>query len=169
MTTRFDGTTLYDQNFNIENELESVEVNGQTTNFTYDANGIRVKTVQPNGTLIDTPFPDYEVENPGLSTQTVRITLTIAGQAVATRVVTSSTSTYYYLFTDHLGSTVLMASQNSAKNQLEPVTGSRATYYPFGDYRGTPPTQTLTDRGFTGQKSNNQPAADLGLLYYNAR
>ena len=49
------------------------------------------------------------------------------------------------------------------------VTNGRTTYYPFSDYRGTPPSQTLTDRGFTGQKSNNQPAADLGLLYYNAR
>ena len=56
--------------------------------------------------------------------------------------------------------------QNSNGN---PMTNSRVTHYSFGDYRGTPPSQTLTDRGFTGQKSNNQPVADLGLLYYNAR
>ena len=49
------------------------------------------------------------------------------------------------------------------------VTNKQAGYYPFGDYRGTPLSQTLTDRGFTGQRSNNQPATDLGLLYYNAR
>ena len=34
----------------------------------------------------------------------------------------------------------------------------------FGSYR-TAPSQTYTDRGFTGQKHND----DLGLIYYNAR
>src|SRR5690606_6486977 len=43
--------------------------------------------------------------------------------------------------------------------------GSEAHYLPFGGYRGTAPTQTLTDRGYTGQKEN----LDLGLMYYNAR
>ena len=170
MTKRYEGGILYTQNFNIENELTSVTVNNQTTTFAYDASGLRVKTIQPNGTIVDSPFPDYEVENPGQSSQIIRITLSIAGQSVAQRVITSSSSTYYYLFTDHLGSIVLMGIQNSGKNLLEEVAYSRAYYYPFGDYRGTPPSQTLTDRGFTGQKSNNQPGAnDLGLLYYNAR
>ncbi|MBX3061318.1 MAG: hypothetical protein KF770_33085, partial [Anaerolineae bacterium] len=35
----------YTQNFNVENELASVVNNGSTTSFTYDAAGIRVKTV----------------------------------------------------------------------------------------------------------------------------
>jgi hypothetical protein len=40
------------------------------------------------------------------------------------------------------------------------------TYLPFGGYRpGSAPTQTITDRDFTGQKEN----MELGLLYYNAR
>jgi hypothetical protein len=53
------------------------------------------------------------------------------------------------------------------------VTGSTARYYPlrlrqgrlFGGYRGFDPSQTITDRDFTGQKEN----MELGLLYYNAR
>ncbi|MCB8953074.1 MAG: RHS repeat-associated core domain-containing protein [Ardenticatenales bacterium] len=50
------------------------------------------------------------------------------------------------------------------------VGGSRARYLPFGSYR-TAPTHLqpaglpYTDRGFTGQKHND----DVGLIYYNAR
>jgi len=37
---------------------------------------------------------------------------------------------------------------------------------PFGGYRpGTAPSQTITDRDFTGQREN----MELGLLYYEAR
>jgi RHS repeat-associated protein len=45
------------------------------------------------------------------------------------------------------------------------LSGSTAYYLPFGSYRGTPPSQTITDRSFTGQKEN----MEIGLLYYNAR
>ena len=44
------------------------------------------------------------------------------------------------------------------------VAGSLARYRPYGSYRTTP-TQTLTDRDFTGQRENRE----LGLLYYQAR
>ena len=44
------------------------------------------------------------------------------------------------------------------------VGGSRTRYLPFGGYR-TAPSQTFTDRGYTGQQHND----DLGLIYYNAR
>ena len=39
-----------------------------------------------------------------------------------------------------------------------------ARNYPFGAWRTTP-SQTLTDRGYTGHRHNN----DLGLIYMNAR
>jgi len=45
------------------------------------------------------------------------------------------------------------------------VTGSTTRYLPYGGYRGTAPTQSITDRDFTGQKEN----MELGLLYYQAR
>ncbi len=50
------------------------------------------------------------------------------------------------------------------------VPGSEARYTPFGDWR-TEPTAGLTDRGYTGHKSNNLGggADDLGLIYMNAR
>ncbi|MBX3056322.1 MAG: hypothetical protein KF770_07615 [Anaerolineae bacterium] len=47
---------------------------------------------------------------------------------------------------------------NSSNN---PVPGSRTWYLPFGGYRpGSAPTQTITDRDFTGQREN----MELGLL-----
>jgi hypothetical protein len=126
--------------------------------FTYNAASIRVKTIQPDGTIIDTPFPGYEVENPGLSSQTVRLTFAMAGQPVALQVLTSSSSNTYFLYNDHLGSLTAVNSGSTL------VSGSRTYYDPFGNYRGTPPSQTLTGRGYTGQKEN----MELGLLYYNA-
>lgn len=80
---------------------------------------IRVKTVAPNGTITDYPFPGYEVENP-TGSPTVRITFSIAGQAVALKVIGSSTNTYY-LYNDHLGSTATMSTTSGGT-----VTGSTA-------------------------------------------
>ncbi|MCI0728561.1 MAG: hypothetical protein L0332_17830 [Chloroflexi bacterium] len=63
MVTRSDSTGSYTQNFDIENRLASVTKAGAgTTTFTYDANGQRMLTVKPDGTLILTPFPNYEEE-----------------------------------------------------------------------------------------------------------
>lgn len=68
-------------------------------------------------------------------------------------------STLCYTHNDHLGTTALSNGAGVG------VAGSATRYAPFGSYRGTPPTQTLTDRDFTSQKHNR----DLGLIYYNAR
>ena len=63
MTSRTDLTGTYTQLFDVENRLTSVTKAGLgTTSFAYDAAGIRVKTLQPNGTVIYTPFPTYEEE-----------------------------------------------------------------------------------------------------------
>ncbi len=140
----------YTQNFNVENELASVVNNGSTTTFTYDAAGMRVKSVEPGGKTTYYAFPGYEEEVVG-STTTRRITYSVAGQAVALRVypVGSSSSTLTYLHSDHLGSTSLATTTNGAV-----VNGSTARYLPFGDWR-TEPTAGLTDRGFTGHMHNN--------------
>ncbi|MBX3060204.1 MAG: hypothetical protein KF770_27420 [Anaerolineae bacterium] len=153
----------YSHTFNVENELVSVVNNGNTTTFAYDASGIRVKAVAPNGTVTDYPFPGYEVESP-TSNPTTRITFSIAGQAVALKVIGSSTATYY-LYTDHLGSTSTMSTTAGGT-----VSGSTSRYYPFGDWR-TEPTANLTDRGFTGHLHNNLGNApdDIGLVYMQAR
>ena len=65
-----------------------------------------------------------------------------------------------HLHNDHLGSNSVM-SYNSGAGE---VAGSRTRYLPFGDYR-TAPTQTFTDRGYTGHLHDD----GLGLVYMNAR
>ncbi|MBE7528926.1 MAG: hypothetical protein HND44_21130 [Chloroflexi bacterium] len=139
MTLRNAGTANdYTHIFNVENELVSVVNNGSTTTFAYDASGIRVKAVAPNnGTVTDYPFPGYEVESP-TSNPTVCLTFSIAGQAVALKVMGSSSATYY-LYNDHLGSTSTMSITSGGT-----VSVSTSRYYPFGDWR-TEPTANLTD------------------------
>ena len=99
----------------------------------------------------------------GTSVTARRVTYMIAGQAVASRVQTFSPTagnTLYRLYTDHLGSTITHSTMSGGT-----VAGANTYYLPYGSYRGTPPTQTLTDRDFTGQRENRE----LGLLYYQAR
>ncbi|MCB8943497.1 MAG: RHS repeat-associated core domain-containing protein [Ardenticatenaceae bacterium] len=136
---------------------------GQSTQFFYDAAGMRVKTVEPNGTIIDTPFPGYEVENP-TGTAITRRTYTLAGQAIAVRVSgdpVSGNNDRIFIYSDHLGSNSAMVYDTAGTL----VGGSLTRYLPFGGYRGTPPSQGITDRDFTGQREN----MELGLLYYQAR
>lgn len=164
MSKRVEGGVTYTQNFNVENELSSVAISGQTTSFTYDAAGIRVKTVHPGGKTSYYPFPGYEEEVNG-STTTRRVTYAVAGQTVALRVqvVGSSNNTLYYLHSDHLGSTSLATTTAGAV-----VSCSTSRYHPFGSFRTTP-TAGLTDVGFTGHRHNNLGAGDLGLVYMGAR
>jgi RHS repeat-associated protein len=103
------------------------------------------------------------VENPTGSV-TVRLTFYIAGQSVAFKVMGGTTSSYY-LYTDHLGSTSKISTTSGGA-----VTGTTSRYYPFGGWR-TEPTTTLTDMGYTGHRHNNLGSApdDIGLIYMNAR
>jgi RHS repeat-associated protein len=163
--------------------------NGTVTLFRYDGSGQRTQTeVQPDTshrTITHYPFPFYEVEiqkeylpcgsNDGLeealnlvpdpncwvTTQTTtRSTYFLAGQAVATRVITSVwPGTLYYIHTDHLGST------SQLSNTLgQPVNNTTARYLPYGGYRTTP-TADLTEMGYTGHHENRE----IGLTYMNAR
>jgi RHS repeat-associated protein len=77
--------------------------------------------------------------------------------------VTLFTTTLSFFLNDHLGSTSLLSDVNGV-----PVPNSTGRYLPFGNWR-TEPTANLTDRGFTGHKSNNLGSNDLGLIYMNAR
>jgi YD repeat-containing protein len=52
----------------VENELSSVGNNGRTTSFTYDAAGLRTKTIAPSGVTTYYPFPGYEEEVNGRTT-----------------------------------------------------------------------------------------------------
>jgi len=192
MVTRIEGSTTYNQVFDVENRLKTVSLTGNSavTNFAYDASGQRLRTaVAPSGSPVanDTrtfttyPFPGYEVEQTDTwqylcadkggtncswqwsHTSTVtRKTYFLGGQAVATRVESlpaQSGDGFYYLHSDHLGSSILLTNSSGVK-----VTGSETRYYPYGAQRLVP-SQTITDRNFTGQKEN----LEIGLIYYNAR
>ena len=122
-------------------------------------------TATPTSTAPTSPTPT-STPLPQTRITTVRLTVSIAGQPIAQRTVEKdenevilSTSLHYFVV-DHLGSTRAMVHHSGGGI----VAGSIADYKPFGDYRTTP-TQTITDRDFTGQKENRE----LGLLYYNAR
>ncbi|VAW41264.1 hypothetical protein MNBD_CHLOROFLEXI01-25, partial [hydrothermal vent metagenome] len=93
-----------------------------------------------------------------------RVTFMLAGQAIAVKVSgdpTSDNNGIFYLFTDHLGSTVVLTKDSDGYILADSLT----RYMPFGEYRGTAPSQTMTDKGYTGQKEN----MEIGLIYYNAR
>ncbi|MCA9933750.1 MAG: hypothetical protein KC415_07500, partial [Anaerolineales bacterium] len=64
MTTRSEETDSYLHIFDVENRLTTVTntVTGDVTQFTYDAAGQRVKTMNPDDSVIYTPFPNYEEE-----------------------------------------------------------------------------------------------------------
>ncbi len=129
--------------------------------------GNRTLTVQPNGTKVYTPFPDYEETVPASGGTTKRVTFSLAGQLIAVRVITATTDIYYYAYADHLGS---IAAWSWTGGTLIP--GSLARYEPYGGYRTVPGTNVnpgISDWGFTGHRMNNTNVNDLGLIYMNAR
>jgi len=82
-----------------------------------------------------------------------RGTYTLAGQPIAMRVSgdpTSANNGVFYIHTDHLGSTTVLGKGSATS----PFAGSTTRYYPFGGYRTTP-TQSVTDRGYTGHRHND--------------
>ncbi len=123
-------------------------------------------TRRPDGTVVYTPFPNYEREVTDGGAVTERATYTIAGQMVAVR----AAGVLYYTYTDHLGNVVLLSKTNGSI-----VSGSNARYDPFGNYRTWPGSNvnpTISDRGFTGHIHDNTgdyPTQNVGLIYMNAR
>jgi RHS repeat-associated protein len=183
MSSRTEGGITYTQIYDVENRLVSVMGGGNSTTFAYDASGQRVKTMATtpgnSRTITYYPFPNYEEEQqqtwyPGVcfatcpgswvtDTTITRSLYGLAGQAIATRVVSSpgqSTDGLFYFLGDHLGSTRLLTNTSGT-----PVADTKAHFLPYGSYRGGAPVSELTDTGFTGHKHNGS----LGLIYMNAR
>jgi hypothetical protein len=106
-------------------------------------------------------FDDVLLTRVGQETVIKRSSYGIAGQVIATRVTgdpVSGNNGLSYFYSDHLGSASAL--------QKPDATMAYTWYLPFGGYRpGSAPSQTITDRDFTGQREN----MELGLLYYNAR
>jgi YD repeat-containing protein len=60
-----------------------VTVGGQTTQFFYDADGQRVRTLYPNRTNVYTPFPEYDETVPASGTATQRSNYFLNGRFMA--------------------------------------------------------------------------------------
>ena len=172
MTARTIAGVAYGQKFDVENRLETVTVNGQTTRFVYDAEGNRLLTIQPDGVKVYTSFPEFEETVDG-SSVTKRSFYYLAGQLIAVRVdgTSANDDVYYYAYADHLGSIVAW----SWTGGTPPVNGYLSRYEPFGGYRTRPDVAAnpaISSRGFTGHRGNNageQDIQNLNLIYMNAR
>jgi len=145
------GSGTYNLSYDAENRL--VGVSGPSTNasFVYDGDGRRVKATV-NG--VTTAYIGNHFEWTG-STSTMVKYYYAGGVRVAMRV---GSSTLYYLFGDHLGSTSLSYRSDGGQTVTQ-------LYKAWGEVRyssGGLPTKYT----FTGQYSH---VADFGLLFYNAR
>ncbi len=91
----------------------------------------------------------------------MRVTYSIAGQTVATRVTGDpdpANNGLFYMYSDHLGSANTAAdTSNNIVNDVR--------FYPFGSLRSGSINDNITDRGFTGHHENRE----IGLTYMNAR
>jgi RHS repeat-associated protein len=168
MTRRDANSNIWTYTFDVQNRLVKVENGANDTFFAYDANGQRVLTIQPNGTKIYTPFPEYEETVPTSGATTKRSHYFLAVQLIAVRVaVTGGSSALYYTCADHLGNISAMTNTSGTY-----IATSTARYEPFGGYRTQPAATVnpgISDRSFTGHKGNNTGTYDLDLIYMNAR
>ncbi|HNT78272.1 MAG TPA: RHS repeat-associated core domain-containing protein [Anaerolineae bacterium] len=161
MLTRVENGATYTQGWNQENRLQTVTVNGTTTTFTYDGDGVLVKKVVGSATTYYVG-PHFEKTS---APEVVTKYYTFGGQRVAMRVCNGSNgscgtngvnSTLTYLHSDHLGSASLATNSTGGV-----VNTMRYTAYGLARPGGT----MVTDRRFTGQRYE----AGLGLYDYNAR
>jgi RHS repeat-associated protein len=94
---------------------------------------------------------------------TVKKYYSIAGMMVAMNVQDGETWKLSYLFTDHLGSTVAVMTQN----QSEGWDTSQQRYLPFGEVRTDIGSISQTDFGYTGQRKLDDDTG--GIMDYKAR
>lgn len=118
----------------------------------------------PDGTKNYTRCPDYE-EEVSTSERIQRTTYTLGDRLVVVQVKgysDGSKNGRFYMFNDQLGAVSYIVGSGGQLRQ------DIIRYGPFGGYRGDEPSDTnpdMSDRGFTGQKHENE----LDLIYYNAR
>jgi RHS repeat-associated protein len=153
MTTRTEGGLAYTQVFDTENQLTSITVGGQVTQFIYDPDGNMVKKIKPDGSKTLYISGVYEVDK--TSGGTVTQTRTYYPAAGAMRI----GGTLYFMLKDHLGSASVLTDASGTA-----VLGADTRYYPFGEARFST-TPMLTDKLFTGQRE----ITGLGIYHYGAR
>ena len=130
-----------------ENRLQSVTVNGQSTIYTYDADGARVKKAQGGQTTV---YVGAHFEKNLTSGQATNYYF-LGGQRVAMK----KAGTLYYLLSDYLGSTSVTYNPANGQSVIQ-------LYKPWGEPRWPNPSTLPTDYRFTGQRSEE---ATLGSLY----
>jgi hypothetical protein len=161
MITRTIADVSYTLSYDAENHLVGyIGGSGQgsiNAIFSYDGDGNRVKGVvtlgeAPTTTTTTTYYigAHYEVEG----TTTVRKYYTAGGQRVAMR----ENTAFFYLLSDHLGSTSITL------NEAGDTRHGLVRYSSWGETRYTEGT-TPTKRRYTGQYEE----ASLGIYYYGAR
>ncbi len=147
MTTRTVSGSTYTLGYDYENRLTSVS-GAATATFTFDGDGNRVKSVVGSTTTL---FVGSHYESSG----GVITKYYLAGGA---HLAMRKGSTFYWLLSDHLGSTSKVATSTGALH-------SQQLYKAWGETRytsGTLPTRYT----YTGQYSY---ASDFGLVFYGSR
>jgi RHS repeat-associated protein len=156
MLTRVENGVTWTQTYNAQNRLASVSDGTDTWSFVYDGDGVRVKQVNPDGSLTLFLMGGlYTVEDAESGSPAITTTYTLAGQKVAVR----EGGALSYLVTDHLGSVIALLDGDG-----DLIAGSEQRYYPFGAPRMEASTEA--DWSFTGQRTN---VSDFGLMDFNAR
>ena len=147
------GADYYDFLYDTENRLYQAKKNGAVlATFTYDGDGNRVKSVLGSTTTL---FVGQHYETSG---GVVTKYYAAGGARVAMR----QGSTFYWLFSDHLGSTSKVANSSGALQSQQLYTAWGQTRYTSG----TLPTRYT----YTGQYTYATTSAnDFGMIYYGAR
>ena len=115
--------------------------------------GNRTLTVQPNGTKVYTPFPDYEETVPASGGATKRVTFSLAGQLIAVRVITDTTNNYYYAYADHLGS--ITGWSDAAGVYLSQFHRPLRAVWAYRFRAPASVNPGISDRGFTGHRKKS--------------
>jgi RHS repeat-associated protein len=161
--TRILGADTFNLIYDAENHLVEVKKNSVTiSQFTYDGDGARVKSVIDGETI---RFVGGYYERKG--SQITKYYMAGAARVAMRKYTIPQSMTVEYMLGDHLGSTSITTDSNGAMI-------SEMRYKPWGELRymwtnapaETSPTYELTRYQYTGQYSYD---AEFGLKYYGAR
>ena len=170
------GDGLNSYTYDAENRIRSADVGGTYYCYIYDGNGLRVEKATASGSACSSPTA-YELYWRSVSGDTIAETdgsgsttnssyneyVFFAGRRIAQS--NPSSSTVYYYFADHLGSTrVVTNSSGSACYE--------ADFLPYG-YENTPASFSntcSTNYKFTGYERDTETGLDYAFArYYNQR
>ena len=149
MTYDANGNLIAGRGRSIQWNSDNLPVQINTTVFTYDGLGGRLKKTSPGATTLYPFGDDYEIAN-GVITKYINV----EGIGVVAKRVGSQT---FWLHTDRLGSIQVITDQTGTDVQ-------HRTYRPYGDKIADTSAHTES-RGYIGEKQDE----DTGLTYLHAR